>query len=52
MAIDRQGTGLVLIRVCLGVFFLCEGIGKLAWFTRQHKAAMQDGPQQAPRRWG
>lgn len=31
MAIDRQGTGLVIIRVCLGVFFLFEGIGKLGW---------------------
>lgn len=33
MAIDRQGTGLTILRVCLGVFFLFEGIGKLAWFT-------------------
>src|SRR5690349_10680332 len=31
MAIDRQGTGLTLIRMCLGVFFLFEGIGKLRW---------------------
>lgn len=31
MAIDRQGTGLVIIRVCLGVFFLFEGFGKLGW---------------------
>lgn len=33
MAIDRQGTGLTIIRICLGVFFLCEGIGKIAWLT-------------------
>jgi uncharacterized membrane protein YphA (DoxX/SURF4 family) len=33
MAIDRQGTGLAVIRVCLGVFFLFEGIGKLRWFV-------------------
>lgn len=33
MAIDRQGTGLTTLRVCLGVFFLFEGIGKLAWLT-------------------
>ena len=31
MAVDRQGAGLVIIRVCLGVFFLFEGIGKLGW---------------------
>ena len=30
---NRQGTGLVIIRVCLGVFFLFEGIGKLGWFV-------------------
>lgn len=29
---NKQGTGLVIIRVCLGVFFLFEGIGKLGWF--------------------
>lgn len=33
MAIDRHGTGLTIVRVCLGVFFLFEGIGKLAWLT-------------------
>jgi uncharacterized membrane protein YphA (DoxX/SURF4 family) len=32
MAIDRQGTGLAVIRVCLGVFFIAEGIGKFRWF--------------------
>ena len=31
MAIDRQGTGLTVLRMCLGVFFLFEGIGKLSW---------------------
>ena len=31
MAIDRQGTGLTTLRVCLGVFFLFEGIRKLPW---------------------
>ena len=30
---NRQGTGLVIMRVCLGVFFLFEGIGKLGWFV-------------------
>jgi uncharacterized membrane protein YphA (DoxX/SURF4 family) len=31
MAIDRQGTGLAILRICLGVFFLFEGIGKIGW---------------------
>ena len=31
MAVDRQGAGLTVMRVCLGVFFLFEGIGKLRW---------------------
>ncbi|MDH4066393.1 MAG: DoxX family membrane protein [Acidobacteriota bacterium] len=29
----RQAWGLVGLRVCLGVFFLFEGLGKSAWFT-------------------
>jgi uncharacterized membrane protein YphA (DoxX/SURF4 family) len=29
----RQAWGLVLLRLCLGVFFLFEGIGKFGWFT-------------------
>lgn len=29
---DRQGTGLTVIRVCLGLFFLFEGLGKWRWF--------------------
>jgi uncharacterized membrane protein YphA (DoxX/SURF4 family) len=33
MAIDRQGSGLTIIRMSLGVFFLFEGIGKLGWFV-------------------
>ena len=32
MAIDRQGTGLALLRICLGVFFVFEGLGKVRWF--------------------
>lgn len=28
-----QGWGLTALRLCLGVFFLFEGIGKLGWFT-------------------
>jgi len=31
MTFDRQGSGLTLIRIGLGVFFVFEGVGKLAW---------------------
>jgi uncharacterized membrane protein YphA (DoxX/SURF4 family) len=33
MAIDRQGMGLAVTRICLGVFFLFQGLGKYEWFT-------------------
>ena len=33
MALDRQGTGLALLRICIGVFFLFEGLGKIRWFV-------------------
>jgi len=33
MAIDRTRTGITILRVCLGVFFFFEGLGKLRWFT-------------------
>ena len=33
MAIDRQGTGLAVLRICIGVFFVFEGFGKMRWFT-------------------
>ena len=33
MAIDRQGTGLAILRISVGVFFLFEGIGKIRWLT-------------------
>ena len=33
MAIDRQGTGLAILRIMIGVFFVFEGVGKLRWFT-------------------
>jgi uncharacterized membrane protein YphA (DoxX/SURF4 family) len=32
MALDRQGTGLMVTRVCLGTFFLFMGIAKYRWF--------------------
>ena len=33
MAIDRQGTGLTVLRICIGVFFIFEGLGKIRWFA-------------------
>ena len=33
MAIDGRTTGLTVLRICIGIFFIFEGIGKLSWFT-------------------
>jgi len=33
MAIDRQATGITILRICIGLFFIFEGLGKLRWFT-------------------
>jgi uncharacterized membrane protein YphA (DoxX/SURF4 family) len=33
MAIDRQGTGLAVLRICIGAFFIFEGLGKIRWFV-------------------
>ena len=33
MAIDRQGFGLTILRICTGVFFLSLGIGKIRWLA-------------------
>src|SRR5580765_4812661 len=33
MAIDRQATGLAMLRIAIGIFFVFEGIGKIRWFT-------------------
>jgi uncharacterized membrane protein YphA (DoxX/SURF4 family) len=41
MAIDRQGTGLAILRVCIGIFFIFEGIGKIRWFTDTSLLAAQ-----------
>ena len=41
MAIDRQGTGLAITRVCMGVFFLAEGLSKYRWFTDSSMLAGQ-----------
>ena len=41
MALDRQGTGLTVIRICIGLFFIFEGLGKLRWFTNASILASQ-----------
>jgi uncharacterized membrane protein YphA (DoxX/SURF4 family) len=33
MAIDRQTVGITILRICIGVFFIFEGIGKIGWFA-------------------
>jgi uncharacterized membrane protein YphA (DoxX/SURF4 family) len=33
MAMDRQGTGLAIVRMSIGVFFIFEGLGKWRWLT-------------------
>jgi len=43
MAIDRQGTGLTILRIALGVFFLFEGIGKIRWLTSSSLLSAQLG---------
>lgn len=30
---NKQGWGLTVLRICLGVFFLFEGVGKIAWLA-------------------
>jgi uncharacterized membrane protein YphA (DoxX/SURF4 family) len=32
MAVDRQGTGLAIIRIALGAFFIALGLTKYRWF--------------------
>jgi uncharacterized membrane protein YphA (DoxX/SURF4 family) len=29
---DRQATGITILRIAIGLFFLFEGLGKFAWF--------------------
>jgi uncharacterized membrane protein YphA (DoxX/SURF4 family) len=33
MAIDRQGAGLAMLRIGIGIFFVFEGFGKIRWFS-------------------
>ncbi len=57
MAIDRQGTGLTLLRICMGVFFIAEGIGKWRWLgdssilSRQFAAWLQAAPAGSTSQW-
>jgi uncharacterized membrane protein YphA (DoxX/SURF4 family) len=50
MAIDRQGTGLALLRICIGIFFIFEGLGKIRWFmdTSQLAGMFASWSQAAP----
>jgi uncharacterized membrane protein YphA (DoxX/SURF4 family) len=41
MAIDKQATGLTILRVCIGTFFIFEGIGKIRWLTNPSLLAAQ-----------
>jgi uncharacterized membrane protein YphA (DoxX/SURF4 family) len=31
MAVDRPRLGLTVLRICIGIFFICEGLGKIRW---------------------
>ena len=33
MAIDRRAAGFVILRICIGIFFIFEGLGKIRWFA-------------------
>jgi uncharacterized membrane protein YphA (DoxX/SURF4 family) len=39
MAANREATGLVALRLFLGVFFLFEGLGKLRWLLNSEQLA-------------
>ena len=41
MALDRQSAGIVVLRLCLGVFFVFEGLGKIRWFSDPSVLASQ-----------
>jgi uncharacterized membrane protein YphA (DoxX/SURF4 family) len=41
MAFDRQRTGLTILRICIGVFFVFEGLGKFGWFMNTSLLADQ-----------
>ena len=41
MATDKQATGLTILRVSIGTFFIFEGIGKIRWLTNPSLLAAQ-----------
>jgi uncharacterized membrane protein YphA (DoxX/SURF4 family) len=41
MPIDRRAAGLTVLRICLGVFFLFEGLSKIGWLTSSAPLARQ-----------
>ena len=41
MATDKQATGVTILRVCIGTFFIFEGIGKIRWLTNPSLLAAQ-----------
>jgi len=41
MAIDRPRLALTVLRICIGVFFIFEGIGKIRWLTDSSILAAQ-----------
>lgn len=41
MAIDRHAAGLSVLRICIGAFFVFEGLGKLSWFSDPSMLARQ-----------
>jgi uncharacterized membrane protein YphA (DoxX/SURF4 family) len=41
MSVDRQGVGLAIGRICLGVFFLFQGVNKYRWFFDSSPLAEQ-----------
>ena len=41
MAIDRRAAGFVILRICIGIFFIFEGLGKLRWFADSSVLAAQ-----------
>jgi uncharacterized membrane protein YphA (DoxX/SURF4 family) len=33
VAVGRHSLGIVILRLCIGTFFIFEGLGKIRWFT-------------------
>ena len=41
MAMNRQGAGLTIVRICIGLFLIFEGLGKIRWFVDSSILARQ-----------